>query len=253
MLSPTPSETAEDENTFSLGLRLISQAELPRLDTLGLAGMIVMGDSPLPRSAAIASIPTIQIGEPEHTAREAYIYFLDSFAAGRAHRRSFVGPRPPHARFCRARLEAACNPATVGRACSPSGSSAARRIPLAWPAPYDTDKQVAGSLREQADLAVRKLYLPVASIPATPSSRPAPMPTAIVCFDEAVTAYVLQSLTRLGKSVPGDVSVVTFGDSPDGAEAMSPPPHHHPPAARPDVPRRSRHPAYPQRRGGSCQ
>ncbi len=220
---PTAAQSAsDDEDTFSLGLRLITQAELPRLDTLGLAGMIVMGDSPLPRSAAIASIPTVQIGEPEHSGRDAYTYFLDSFAAGRAigdhlwslgHRTlAFVAPASKP-RVTRHRWQG-LQSIWVERGAAHSACV---------PAPYDTDKLAAGSLREQADQAVRKLYLPASTAPSIPSPRPVPMPTAIVCFDEAVTAYVLQSLTRLGKSVPGDVSVATFGDSPDGAEAMSPP------------------------------
>jgi LacI family transcriptional regulator len=47
--------------------------------------------------------------------------------------------------------------------------------------------------------------------------------SAYVCFDETVATFVLQALGQRGLRVPEDASVVTFGDSPCGAEALSPP------------------------------
>jgi DNA-binding LacI/PurR family transcriptional regulator len=76
------------------------------------------------------------------------------------------------------------------------------------PAPYDTFRNL--SLKDQ----VHKM---VAALVETREI------TAYVCFNESVATYVLQALSQYGKRVPFDASVVTFGDSPSGAEAFSPP------------------------------
>ena len=206
-------ESGGDDDGLSLGLRLISEAELPRLDSLGLMGLIVIGDIGLPRAAAAANIPCVQIGEPELAARDVVSLHPDSFGAGQTlgeylwglgHRTmAFVAPASKP-RVTRHRWQG-LQSVWVER-----GAPHAACVP----APYDTDK--AATLREQVETAVRKLY-------ATGGQKPSPSPTSIVCFDETVTAYVLQALHKLGKGVPDDVAVVTFGDTEGGAEAMAPP------------------------------
>jgi DNA-binding LacI/PurR family transcriptional regulator len=207
-----PVDDDGESDTDTLGLRLIAEAELPRLDSLGLFGLIVVGDVPLPRAAAAASIPCVQLGEPDTAGREIVAVHLDSFAAGQSignylwslgHQTlAFVAP--------------ASKPrATRNRWQGLQSVWVERGAPhtACVPAPYDTDR--ATTVREQIEHAVRKVKS------GQPSAGPSP--TSIVCFDETVAAYTLQALSKLGLRVPGDVSVVAFGDSEGGAEAMAPP------------------------------
>jgi DNA-binding LacI/PurR family transcriptional regulator len=213
LLEFAANEPTIDEGS-TLGLRLISDAELPRLDTLGLMGLVVIGDNPLPRAAAAASIPCVQLGEPEHAPRNCYCIHLDSFTAGQSiasylwqlgHRSlAFVAPASKP-KATRNRWQGMQSVWVVEHGAPHSACV---------PSPYDADQ--ASPIREQIDHAVQRLYVSTAQ-------RAAPAPTAVACFDETVTAYVLQALNKLGKRVPADVSVATFGDSAGGADAMSPP------------------------------
>jgi LacI family transcriptional regulator len=177
-------------------------------------GLVIIGDTPLPRAAAAASIPCVQLGEPDHTNRECYTIHLDSFTAGQSiaaylwqlgHRTlAFVAPASKP-RVTRNRWQGMQSVWIVEHAAPHSACV---------PAPYDSDK--SQPVRAQVEAAIQKLYVGSAQ-------RPPAGPTAIVCFDETVTAYVLQALNKIGKKVPSDVSVATFGDSVGGADAMSPP------------------------------
>ena len=76
--------TSEEE--FDYGLRLLTDSDLPKLDMLGVMGLIVIGDTPLPRAAAAATTPTVFLGEADDTPKEMISVHMDNFAAGR-----FVG------------------------------------------------------------------------------------------------------------------------------------------------------------------
>jgi DNA-binding LacI/PurR family transcriptional regulator len=202
------------EEGVTLGLRLISDTELPRLDTLGLMGLVIIGDTPLPRAAAAASIPCVQLGEPDHANRECFTIHLDGFAAGQTianylwrlgHRTLAFAAPASKPRVTRNRWQG-MHSVWIGENGAPQTACI--------PAPYDVERSL--SMREQVEGAIHKLY-------AGTSQRPSPSPTALVCFDETVTAYVLQALNKIGKKVPDDVSIATFGDSMGGADAMSPP------------------------------
>ncbi len=204
-------EPGSDDDLI-LGLRLVSDAELPRLDTLGLMGIIIVGDIALPRIAATANIPTIQLGEADHATRDVTSIHLDNFPAGQAvgeylwklgHRTlAFVAPASKP-RVTRHRWQG------LQSVWVEQGAPHTACVP----APYDSDR--TASFKDQIEQTMRKLYVSAPQKPAT-------APTSVVCFDETVAAYVLQSLHRLGKRVPEDVSVATFGDSDGGAEAMLP-------------------------------
>lgn len=196
------------DDWISYGLRLVSDAELPRLDVLGLMGLVIIGDIPLSRHAAAATIPTIQLGEVDHPPREVSLVHLDNFAAGRSTARflwdlghrslAFLAPGSKP-RVTRQRWQGLHSIWVEEQA--PASSCV--------PAPFDTKKQP--SIRDQVDATVRSLF------------QTGQRPTALVCFNETVTSYALQSLHRLGIHVPDQVSVTTFGDSPGGAEACTPP------------------------------
>ncbi|HEY3328984.1 MAG TPA: LacI family DNA-binding transcriptional regulator [Capsulimonadaceae bacterium] len=203
---PTPGED------FDYGIRLISDTDLPRLDMLGVMGLIVVGDTVLPRIAAAATTPTVLLGEADDTPREMVAVHMDNFSGGRAigdylwklgHRRvAFVAPSAkPRARVTRQRWQG------IQSVWVDQGT------PTDWcvPAPYDTFRNL--SLKEQVQKMVTALLNP---------TDPEAAITAIVCFNEAVATYVIQSLTAAGKRVPVDVSVAAFGDTPGGSEALSP-------------------------------
>ena len=72
---------AEADDDF--GLRLLTAEELPRLDSLGLMGVVLLSSSLLPREAAGASIPCVMVGEVDHPTRELVQVHLDNENAGR--------------------------------------------------------------------------------------------------------------------------------------------------------------------------
>ena len=59
---------AEAEDDF--GLRLLTADDLPRLDALGIMGIVLLSSLPLPREAAIAGIPCVMVGEVDNPPRE---------------------------------------------------------------------------------------------------------------------------------------------------------------------------------------
>lgn len=194
---------------YDYGLRILTEADLPKLDMLGLMGLIVIGDALLPRFAAAATIPTVLLGEVDDAPREMITVHMDNFAAGRSlgeylwgfgHRHfAFVGPSAkPRARVTRQRWQGL------------QSVWVDHGAPADWcvPAPYDTFRNL--SLKDQ----VHKMVAAVVETRAV---------TAYVCFNEIVATYVLQSLAESHIAVPDEASVVTFGDSPSGAEALSPP------------------------------
>ena len=72
---------AEAEDDF--GLRLLNADDLPRLDSLGLMGLICCPPFLLPREAASASIPCVMLGEVDNPPRELAQVHLDNAGAGR--------------------------------------------------------------------------------------------------------------------------------------------------------------------------
>src|SRR5665213_2269277 len=72
---------AEAEDDF--GLRLLNADDLPRLDSLGLMGLVLLSSVLLPREAATASIPCVMIGEVDNPPRELVQVHLDNAEAGR--------------------------------------------------------------------------------------------------------------------------------------------------------------------------
>lgn len=195
---------------FDYGFRLLSDEDLPRLDMLGIMGLIVLGDASLPRTAAAATTPTVLVGEVDQLPREVVTVHLDNFTAGReigahlwdlGHRRvAFVAPNSKP-RVTRQRWQG-IQSVWVDHA-APADSCI--------PAPYDL--QQGESLSDQVGKAVSALFL----------GADKPNPTAIACFSEHIASYTLRTLQDLGKRVPQDISLVAFGDTPFGAEALSPP------------------------------
>ena len=72
---------AEAEDDF--GLRLLTAEDLPKMDALGIMGVVVLSDSLPPREAAMASIPCVMIGETQHPSRDLVQVHLDGLDAGR--------------------------------------------------------------------------------------------------------------------------------------------------------------------------
>jgi len=201
---------AEAEDDY--GLRLLSPDDLPRLDALGIMGMVLLTPALLPREAAAASIPCVMMGEVDNAPREWVQVHVDSFAGGKVigdhfwelgHRRmAFVAPQSTP-RVTRQQFQGM------------QASWAARggSIHHILPAPYDTVRSFVE--REQVRRVVQTLLGPEAGVPGHP--------TAIACSDETVAAVVAQTLADLGRRVPQDVSLVCFSDTPRLAENLSPP------------------------------
>ncbi len=201
---------AEAEDDF--GLRLLTTEDLPRLDVLGIMGMISLSSLPLPREAAAAGIPSVMLGEADHIPRETVQVHLGGTAAGKmlgdclfglGHRR-VVYLAPGAARATRERLSGLQAAWQV-----PGGSQSGEAILFAT----DTLKTLGES--DQIHRAVTKLLGP-----ETISNQ---RPTALVCHDENCAAVSAQALAGLGLAVPGAVSLAGFGDTPRQAEALTPP------------------------------
>ena len=201
---------AEAEDDY--GLRLLTPSDLPRLDALGIMGMISLSSSPLPREAAIAGIPGVMIGETDHAPRETVQVHLDSAGAGRllgeylwglGHRRAVLLSPGAAARLTRERLIG------LHAAWAALGGSADSVTAQA----YDALKTLEE--REQIRRAVSALFDKNAPLEARP--------TALICHDENCAAVTAQTLAALGLPVPSAVSLAGFGDTPRLAEALTPP------------------------------
>jgi DNA-binding LacI/PurR family transcriptional regulator len=201
---------AEAEDDF--GLRLLTAADLPRLDALGIMGIISLSPSLLPREAATAGIPCVMIGETDQAPREMVQVHLDSAGAGAllgeylwglGHRRAVLLSPQATPRLTRERLAGLCS------AWAAAGGGADQVVHLA----YDTLKTLEE--REQIRRAVSSLF----SKDAPAETRP----TALICHDENCAAVSAQTLAALGLAVPGAVSLAGFGDTPRLAEALTPP------------------------------
>ena len=201
---------AEAEDDF--GLRLLTDDDLPRLDSLGIMGVISLSPSLLPREAAAAGIPYVMIGETSQAPRDMVQVHLDSGAAGRlmgdylwslGHHRVVLlapGTTPRLTRECLAGLQSAW---------TSQGASAAQITQ------HDYNLFKTLEEREQIRRAVFGLFS--ADVPT--GSRP----TALVCHDENCAAVTAQTLAGLGMAVPASVSLAGFGDTPRLAEALTPP------------------------------
>ncbi len=201
---------AEADDDF--GLRLLTADDLPRLDSLGIMGIISLSSSLLPREAATAGIPSVMLGETDQAPRELGQVHLDSAAAGTllgdylwklGHRRIVLLSPGTTPRLTRERL------AGLRRVWTTQGADAAQVAAMA----YDTLKTLEE--REQIRWAVTSLF----SQDAAAETRP----TALICHDENCAAVSAQTLAALGLAVPGAVSLAGFGDTPRLAEALTPP------------------------------
>jgi len=201
---------AETEDDF--GLRLLNADDLPRLDSLGLMGLVVLSSVPLPREAASASIPCVMIGEVDNPPRDLAQVHLDNAGAGRllgdylwslGHRRIVLLAPVATPRVTQRRLLG------LHSAWTSQGADAAQVI---WQ-PYDTMKTLAE--RDQIRRVITSLQ--------RPGTDRAILPTALVCNDENVAAIATQTLVELGLHVPLQVSLAGFGDTPRLAEALTPP------------------------------
>ncbi len=203
-------QATSEEFDYDFGLRLLLAEDLSRLDMLGVIGLIVVGDTALPRSAAAASIPTVLLGEIDHAPQEIATVHLDNFAAGRVvgehlwrlqHRQvAFLAPSSKP-RVTRQRWQG------LQSVWVENGGTSEGLLP----APYDTKSGV--DLKNQVCDTVDELFGKVGGS----------APTALVAFNETIAAYALQALIALKMSVPADVSIATFGDTPNGAEAQAVP------------------------------
>lgn len=200
------------ESGDDFGLRLLTPDDLPRLDVLGIMGMILLSPTLLPREAASATIPCVMIGETDNPPREMVQVHADNFAAGRqlgdylwilGHRRiAFLAPEA-QARVTRRRFEG-MQAAWAARQGNPS------QIALA---PYDAPRTLPE--REQVRRVVLGLVGPQASA--------VPRPTVLVCADENVAAVAAQTLAEISCRIPQEISLAAFGDTPRLAEALTPP------------------------------
>ena len=201
---------AETEDDF--GLRLLTSSDLPRLDSLGIMGIISLSSLLLPREAATAGIPSVMIGETDQAPRDLVQVHGDSRAAGEmlgqylwglGHRRLVLLSPGATPRLTRERLTGLCSAWTA------SGGDANEVSHIA----YDALK----TLEEREQIRRTILGLFGQDAPA------GPRPTALVCHDENCAAVTAQTLAALGLAVPGAVSLAGFGDTPRLAEALTPP------------------------------
>lgn len=194
------------------GLRLLSREDLPRLDALGIMGVVLLAPVPLPREAAVATIPCVMMGEIDNPPRELIQVHLDNFAAGcllgdylwdLGHRRvAFLAPQA-HVRVTRNRFHG------LQASWLAHGGNRDQIVP----APYDT-VQILGE-REQVRRETMRLF--------GPETPPQSQPTALICAEESVAAVAGQTLVEIGRRVPEDVSLAAFNDTPQLGEALTPP------------------------------
>ena len=206
----TDGRGAESEDDY--GLRLLIAEDLPRLDSLGIMGVITLAPLPLPREAAAASIPCVMIGEVDQPPRDLVLVHGDNFGAGRmvaehlwqlGHRHlAFVAPGV-FPRVTRQRFQGM-------QACWMAHHTDAKQI---VPAQSDTDK----SLTEVDQVRATVMAL------LRGENNQKPRPTAIICFDETVAAIVSQTAFELNLRIPDDLSIVAFNDTPRVAESGTPP------------------------------
>ena len=201
---------AEAEDDF--GLRLLTADDLPRLDVLGIMGMISLSSSLLPREAAAAGIPSVMIGETDQAPREMVQVHLDNAAAGcvlgeylwsLGHRRAVLLAPGTTPRMTRERLAGLQSAWTAQEASADQISHFA----------YDMLKTLEE--RDQIRRAISSLFGP-----ETPRDT---QPTVLICHDENCAAVTTQTLAGMGLAVPAAVSLAGFGDTPRLAEALTPP------------------------------
>ena len=202
---------AEAEDDF--GLRLLTAEDLPKLDALGIMGLVLLSDSLPPREAAMASIPCVMIGETQHPSRDLVQVHLDGADAGRqmgeylwdlGHRRlTLLAPDAP-ARVTQERLDG-LRGVWTDREADPAAVTLAVS---------DTFKTLGE--REGVRRAVQSLFKDDAD--ATDAR-----PTVLVCHNENIAAVAAQTLAGMGLVVPQMVSLAGFGDTPRLAEALTPP------------------------------
>ena len=201
---------AEAEDDF--GLRLLTLDDLPRLDSLGIMGIISLSSSLLPREAATAGIPSVMIGETDQSPRELVQVHLDNAGAGRllgdylwelGHRRVVLLAPGTTPRMTRERLSG------LQAAWAAQGASAEQITHFA----YDSLKTLEE--RDQIRRAISKLF----GSDTSPDIRP----TALVCHDENCAAVTAQTLAGMSLAVPTAVSLSGFGDTPRLADALTPP------------------------------
>ena len=199
---------AEAEDDF--GLRLLTADDLPRLDSLGIMGIISLSSALLPREAATAGIPSVMIGETDQAPREMVQVHLDGAGAARllgdylwglGHRRVVLLAPGTTPRMTRERL------AGLQSVWTAQGAAVEQIAHFA----YDTLRTLEE--REQIRRAISVLF---------GSETPLP-PTALICHDENCAAVTAQALAGMGLAVPAAVSLAGFGDTPRLAEALTPP------------------------------
>lgn len=201
---------AEGEDDF--GLRILTEDDLPRMDSIGLMGIILLSSHLLPREAASATIPCVMIGEVDNPPRELIQVHMDNFAAGReiaeylwglGHRTiAYLAPGA-HPRVTRQRYHG-IKSVWIKRQTDPNHIH---------PLQYDTAP--APSERDQVRRVILNLY--------NPSAPRHNRPTALVCDDEHIAMIAAQTLDELGCRVPAEVSLAAFNDTPRLAETMIPP------------------------------
>jgi LacI family transcriptional regulator len=205
-------QTMGAENEDDFGLRILTREDLPRLDSIGVMGIILLTSSPLPREAASATIPCVMIGEIDSAPRELIQVHVDNFAAGRevaeylwglGHRViAFLAPGA-HPRVTRQRYHG-IKSVWIKRQHDPN---------VILPIQYDT--KPAPTEREQVRREIIDRY--------NPSAPRHNRPTALICDNEQIAAIAAQTLAELGCRVPAEVSLIGFNDTPQIAELMIPP------------------------------
>jgi LacI family transcriptional regulator len=194
------------------GLRLLTRDDLPRLDAVGIMGMILLTPLLLPREAAAATIPTVMIGEADNPPREMVQVHGDNWHAGRllgeylwdlGHRSiAFLAPSA-HPRVANRRFQ--------GLQSVWNEHEGDKNNIL----PVPVDKNAIGDERSQVRHVILDIY--------GTEKQPGKCPTALLCSSERIAAVTLQTLAEIGLKVPGDVSVAAFGDTPRIAEDLIPP------------------------------
>lgn len=200
------------EASDDFGLRLLTAEDLPKLDAIGVMGIILLSPTPLPREAAAATIPCVMMGEMENPPRELVQVHLDNLDAGK-----MIGDYLWNLGHRHVVLMAPGAQALVGQ-------KRWQGLQAAWTdhgddpnavltAAYDKVKSLGE--REQ----VRRTTLGLFG-PETPLKS---IPTALICADETVAAVAGQTLAELGRNVPADVSLISFTDTPRLGEGLTPP------------------------------